>query len=172
MQFIYELNEMKFEEVMTSAHWKNTFFLKWNQFLMGALALALITAYGIRPDLFYLALIGACFVFILFYAAYFVSYRRRKLAKRAARKMRRYSLKIADGGIYTGAEGTYYDLKTQKWEFLEAEHVYTLKLSGIFFGVPKRILTKEGVRKLEQLAANESCRKIKLITKKVREKSA
>lgn len=168
MQITYQLDQEEVEESLISAHWRSGRFQKWNQVILSLLGAGLIISYGLQPEKFYLAICLALVIGLMFYNSYFVRILRRRRAGRLTRNRGTYGIQLGDKGVYAGREAKFYSLEGSRWEFLESENVYTLKVEREIFCIPRRALSKDEMQALEDLTKIGRCDKRKIITGKER----
>ena len=92
------------------------------------IALGLVFAYAMKPDRFYLMMCAVPVVILLFCNAYLLGAVRRRRARQLAKKKGTYGIELRKSGICAGKDWTFYPLKDRRWELLNSEHVYAIKV--------------------------------------------
>ena len=164
LKFTYELKAEEIEEAWVAAQWKNILFQRWNQLILMVLALGFILFYSRDSERFYLIICAVVVVILLVYNAYFIPFSRRRKARKLEREKGIYGIQIDGKGVRAGKDWNFYSLGDKKWELLEAESVYALKIDREVFCIPKRILSREGTEALEKLTKLGKCSCRKIIT--------
>lgn len=164
-EITYQLRQDEILEAWTSAHWKAEMFQKVNQNILLALSVVFAVGYCLEPGKLYLILGTAAATLFLFYYAYIRTWTQRRKAAKMERKKGTYKIRPGENGIYAGDCLSFYDLRGKKWEFLESEHVYTLKIDREIFCIPKRAVSgmEEQLKKLQNIG---TCSFHKVITER------
>lgn len=164
MKFTYQLTAQEIEEAWIASQWRNVLFQRWNHLILTALVIGFLVFYTKDPEKFYLILCAALIVILLFYNTYFIPFSRRRKAAKLAREKGIYGIKIGERGIWAGKDWKFYSLEERKWELLESDTVYALKVDREIFCIPKRVLSREGTEALRKLTKLGKCSCRKIIT--------
>lgn len=152
-EMTYQLNRNEIQEAWRSANWKKEVFQKINQKILLVLSLLFAVGYCLEPRKLYLILDIGIITLFLFYYSYFQIWLQRKRAEKMEKRKGIYKIKVGKFGIYAGENMNFYDLRNEKWEFLESERVYTLKIGREIFCIPKRTVSweEEGLKQLRMI---------------------
>lgn len=163
MKLNYCLSEQELEEALRCVSWKTD---KWmysvHVWVLAALGIGILYEYARNPEKFYLFVMLAMIILLLFGIIYIPPFSRKRKVREMLKRNEEYQIEFLPRTIVRGNDKCRVPLEKGKVRAAYTENVYVIWVDRDWYVIPRRALRGTDENKLRQILEDRNCRFVRL----------